>query len=76
MSDHLSSFLASSMIINGGLRLVMMLPLCLSIAIVYKTTRCEDLRELPMAVGGLLVSIVLGMAAVGIGLWLLFQIMV
>lgn len=76
MSDHLSSFLASSIVIIGGLRLLMMLPLCLSIAIVYKTTRCEDLRELPMAVGGLLVSIVLGMAAVGIGLWLMFQIMV
>jgi len=76
MSDNFSLLLANSMVINGGLRLLMMLPLCLSIAIVYKTTRCEDLRELPVAVGGLLVSIVLGMAAVGIGLWLLFQIMV
>lgn len=76
MSDFLQPLLASSLVISGGLRLAMMLPLCLSIAIVYKATRCEDLRELPMAVGGLLLSIVLGMAAVGIGLWLMFQIMV
>lgn len=76
MSDFLPQCLANSMVLNGGLRLAMMLPLCLSIAIVYKATRCEDLRELPVAVGGLLVSIVLGMAAVGIGLWLMFQIMV
>ncbi len=76
MSDVLPQFLANSTVLSGGLRLVMMLPLCLSIAIVYKATRCEDLRELPVAVGGLLVSIVLGMAAVGLGLWLMFQIMV
>ena len=75
MNEFLSPLLANTFVISGGLRLVMMLPLCLSIAIVYKATRCEDLRELPVAVGGLLISIVLGMAAVGIGLWLLFQIM-
>jgi len=61
---------------SGSQKLMMMVPLCLSIAVVYKTIRCEDLRELPAAVGGLLVTIMLGMAAVGLGLWLLFQVMV
>ena len=76
MTALLPLFLATSSTFHGGLRLLMMLPLCLSIAIVYKTTRCDDVRELPKAVAGLLITIVLGMAAVGVGLWLLFQIMV
>jgi hypothetical protein len=53
-----------------------MLPLCLSIAIVYKTTRCERLRDVPAAVGVLWVTITLGMAAVGVGLWAVFSFFV
>ena len=29
---------------------LLLLPLCLCISIVYKTTRCENLRDIPMAV--------------------------
>lgn len=76
MTEPVLLFFATSSALGGGQRLLMMLPLCLSIAIVYKTTRCDDVRELPKAVAGLLITIVLGMAAVGVGLWLLFQIMV
>jgi hypothetical protein len=54
----------------------MMLPLCLSIAVVYKTTRCERLRDVPIAAGILWVTILLGMAAVGVGLWSLFSFFV
>ena len=57
-------------------RLLLILPLCLSIAIVYKATRCETLRELPVAALTLWGTIVVGMYAVGVGLWLLFSIMV
>ncbi len=53
-----------------------MLPLCLSIAAVYKTTRLEDVRAIPAAALVLWVTIVLGMCAVGLGLWALFSIMV
>lgn len=57
-------------------RMAMMLPLCLSVAIVYKTTRCDRLRDVPLAVLGLWITIVLGMYAVGFGLWAAFEIMV
>lgn len=76
MTDLLPAVLASTSALSGGVRLLLMIPLCLSVAIVYKTTRCEDLSRLPREVGALLVTIVLGMAGVGIGLWVLFQWMV
>jgi uncharacterized membrane protein len=61
----------------GGLnRQLMMLPLCLSIAIVYKTTRCENMRDVPVAALVLWGTIVLGMYAVGVGLWMVFTILV
>jgi hypothetical protein len=53
-----------------------MLPLCLSIAIVYKTTRCRTLSEVPAAAAGLWLTIVLGMSVVGFGLWAVFELMV
>ena len=56
-------------------RLLLILPLCLSIAIVYKTTRCDKLREVPVAALVLWGTIVVGMYAVGVGLWLLYSIM-
>ena len=44
-------------------------------AIVYKTTRCRNLREVPAAALVLWITIVIGMYAVGISLWVLFQVM-
>ena len=54
----------------------MMLPLCLSIAVVYKAIRCPDLRIFVREVLLLWITIVLGMCAIGTGLWLLYEIMV
>jgi len=62
--------------LTGPQRLVLMLPLCLSIAVVYKTTRCELLRQVPLAALSLWVTIVIGMCAVGVALWVLFEFMV
>lgn len=76
MTAMFALILATTTFWSGSQKLMMMVPLCFSIALVYKTIRCDDLHELPAAVGGLLVTIVLGMAAVGLGLWLLFQVMV
>ncbi|MGD2110962.1 MAG: hypothetical protein PVI86_16420 [Phycisphaerae bacterium] len=76
MSTVLASLFTTAIPLTGPWRLVFMLPLCLSIAVVYKTTRCDDLRRMPMAALVLWVTIVIGMFAVGLGLWLLFQIAV
>ncbi|MHC4698011.1 MAG: hypothetical protein ACYTFA_14860 [Planctomycetota bacterium] len=62
--------------LSGLDRQLLMLPLCLSIAVVYKTTRCENLRDVPAAALILWGTIVVGMYAVGVGLWALFSIMV
>jgi len=61
--------------LSGRQRLLFMLPLCLSIAVVYKVTRTANLRDVPMASLTLWVTIVLGMFAVGVGLWAVFVIM-
>ena len=54
---------------SGTQRFLLMLPICLSIAVVYKATRCERLRDIPVASLILWVSIVAGMYSVGFCLW-------
>ena len=76
MTGVLAGLFTTAMELTGRERLMLMLPLCLSVAIVYKTTRCENLRDVPGAALILWGTIVLGMLAVGIGLWLLSLIMI
>ncbi len=76
MTGLLAALFTTAIQLTGPARLLLMLPLCLSIAVVYKTTRCEHLREMPLAALILWVTIVLGMLAVGLGLWTAFQIAV
>ncbi len=75
MTLVLANIFLTGMDVTGSLRFLLLLPLCLSVAIVYKTTRCRDLRQVPMASLVLFVSIVAGMYVVGVGLWALFSIM-
>ncbi len=76
MSAQLAQIFTQGMTLSGLQRLMLMLPLCLSIAVIYKTTRCQRMQEVPTAAAVLWGTIVIGMFAVGIGLWLLFQIAV
>ncbi len=76
MISALAGLFTTAVELTGIQRLLLMLPLCLSIAIIYKTTRCENLREVPVAALALWITIVLGMYAVGLGLWVAFEIMV
>ena len=76
MTSVLMALFSTGINLSGPQRLGLMLPLCLSIAIVYKAIRCERAGDIPIAAVGLWVTIVLGMAAVGLGLWAIFQIMV
>lgn len=48
----------------------LILPLCLSVAVVYKTLRTADLRRLPREVVGLMAYIVGGLILLGTVLWL------
>ncbi len=76
MSGLILAFFTSTVELTSRQRILLILPLCLSIAVVYKALRSENLRRLPWSVLGLWVTIVAGMSAVGVGLWLLFEIMV
>jgi len=76
MSDVLASLFITAVKLSALQRFLLMWPLCLSIAVVYKTTRCDRLREVPVSALALCLTIVAGMYAVGVGLWLVFRIAV
>ena len=76
MIGVLAGLFTTAMDITGKQRLLLMLPLCLSIAIVYKTVRSTNLGEVPSASLKLWATIVGGMCVVGVGLWLLFEMTV
>lgn len=76
MSALLANIFIVGVPLSGTMRFLLMLPLCLSIAVVYKTTRCDNLRDVPAAALLLWVTIVSGMFAVGFGLWAVFMIAV
>ncbi len=76
MIGALAGLFTTAVQLTGVQRSLLMLPLCLSIAIVYKTTRCDKLGDIPVATLTLWMTIVLGMYAVGLGVWVVFQIMV
>ncbi|HUU82559.1 MAG TPA: hypothetical protein VM243_03545 [Phycisphaerae bacterium] len=71
MMALLATIFTIPVFMTGHQHAVLLLPLCLSIAIVYKTTRCPNVREIPLASLVLWVTIVAGMYAVGVGLWAL-----
>lgn len=71
----MESLLAAGTQLTGFTRFLLMLPLCLSVALVYKVTRIDDIREALAAALVLWVTIVVGMIAMGVGLWLIFLIM-
>ena len=76
MSAVLGTIFVTGIPLTGGQRFLLLLPLCLSIAVVYKTTRCERLDRVPREVLGLWVTIVAGMLAVGFVLWAAFELAV
>lgn len=69
MNVYLATLFVSGFELSGTDRFLLMLPICLSIAVIYKATRCEHLRDIPVASLILWVSIVAGMYSVGLGLW-------
>ncbi len=61
--------------LTGWQQLFLLLPLCLSVSVVYKTAKLENLREIPVASAITWVTIVMGMFAVGLGLYGLHWLM-
>ena len=76
MTLLLLTLFSSPIMLSGMQRTLLVLPLCLSISVVYKTIRCERLADMPVAALGLWMTIILGMYAVGVGVWLLNLVLV
>ena len=62
----------SPIALTGFQHALLLVPLCLAVAVVYKTVRCEKIREIPPASALLCVTIIAGMYAVGVGMWLAY----
>ncbi len=71
----LATIFLNPMSIAGWHRMLLLLPLAMSISLVYKTTKCDNLREVLPATLALWITIIIGMYAVGIALWALFLLM-
>jgi hypothetical protein len=70
--DGALAVFVTPVILSKTQQMLLLLPLCLSIAVVYKTTKCESVREIVVASLVSFVSIVVGMYAVGVSLLLLY----
>ncbi len=69
------AWLTTPGVLTGWQRMLMLVPLCLGISIVYKTLKCENLHDVPATASVLCVAIVGSMYAVGIGIWVLYILM-
>ncbi len=49
----------------------LLLPLAAGIAVVYKTLKVRNIRQMPLVAAGLTVTILAGMAVAGAALWLI-----
>jgi len=72
--DMLATLFVNPMILGRQTQMFLLVPLCLAISIVYKTTKCATLREIPLAVLVSWITIVVGMYAVGGVLMLLYHL--
>lgn len=73
--DWLRTLLVEPIEIRGVGRLLMLVPLTLSISLVYKTIRCRELKHVPWAAMKLCVMILSGMLAIGGALLLAFLVL-
>jgi hypothetical protein len=72
MSGLILALFTSPLSLTGPMRMLLLVPLCLSLSIVYKTIKCDDLRAVPLAAVVLCVTILVSMYAVGVGLWIFY----
>ena len=51
----------------------LVIPLCVAVAIVYKTVRIRSLGRLHVQIASLILQMLGGLIALGVGLWLIHQ---
>ena len=73
MIDLLGTIFINPIVLGRWQQMLLLLPLCLSISVVYKTTKCENIREIPLAAVVSWITIIIGMFTVGVVLLLLYE---
>jgi hypothetical protein len=74
MAEFLRELFVKPIPITGIGRLVMLVPLALSVSIVYKTIRCKRLRTIPTASVTMCLAIVFFMMLIGVSLLVFFNL--
>jgi prolipoprotein diacylglyceryltransferase len=72
MTDMLA-LLIEPLVLSRWQNMALLLPLCLAISVVYKTTKCADVRQIPMAALVNFVTVVVMMYVIGAALLLLYE---
>ena len=73
--DLLALFTMPVSELSGWQRAGLLLPLTASISIIYKTLKCQTVREIPAASFLLWITIVAGMYLVGFALMIIYEIL-
>lgn len=73
--DLMAAILIHPVTLTRFQQMLLLLPLCLTISVVYKTTRCATIREIPLASLVSWITIVVGMYAVGAVLLIIYTLL-
>ena len=74
MTELLATFMLHPMTLTRLEQVILLLPLCLCVSLVYKTIKCDDVRDIPIATLKNWITVVVGMYVVGIALYALFEV--
>jgi hypothetical protein len=69
-----AALFVNPMVIPYAAQLWLLLPLCLSVAVVYKTVRVPDVRKLPLEIAKMMGYLVGGLTILAIVLWGVFKL--
>jgi len=75
MSDFLATLFINPLGCDRRTGMLLVLPLSLAVSVVYKTIKCRDLREVPLAALVSWITILVGMAVVGVALLGIYHIL-
>ena len=74
MTASLATLFITPIMFSRLAGLLMLLPLCLAVSVVYKTIKIEELRKVPASVVASWFTIVGGMLAIGVSIYALYSL--
>ena len=72
MTFALATLFLDPIPLSGIQRAALLLPICLSISVVYRTIKTPNLRDVPRTSLALWITIVIGMWVVALTLWVVY----